>query len=142
MLGDVQAAAREHEAGRGRHVDRVRTVAARSARIDDEFEVVLDVKAARAHRLGRAENFRRRLALGRQRRKKPAGLHGRPFRVHDRADRIRHLLGVEILSGYQRPQQRTKIGRRAHGFAASAMKLVKMRWPSGVKTDSGWNCTP
>src|SRR5665213_2782358 len=57
VLRDRQAGARDDESDGGRDVDRVRAVATGSTRVDDQRKVVLDVQAARAHRLGRADDF-------------------------------------------------------------------------------------
>ena len=65
VLGDVEPAAREHEPGRGRDVDRLRPVAARAAGIDHEREFVFDMQAARPHRLRRTDHFGGRFPLRR-----------------------------------------------------------------------------
>jgi hypothetical protein len=77
VLGDVQPAPRKHEARGGRHVDRLRAVAARAARVDDEGKVVLDVRA-RARIASAAPTTSDDASPLARAPEQARGLHGRP----------------------------------------------------------------
>ena len=86
-----------------------------------------------AHRLSAAGDLRRRLALGAQRDEEAADLRRRRLAAHDLAHHLARFLAAEVVA-VEQPLQRL-LDHLARKFRAISR-------PSGVSTDSGWNCTP
>src|SRR6185437_5143416 len=127
----------------GRDIDRPRAVAARADDVDDERKVVLHAQRALAHRAGSTDDFVDFFAFRGQRYEQGSGLDALDRLVHESAYRHRRLFRGQVVAGDHSPQQCRKLSHRAGTLArsATAKKFEKMVLPSGVNTDSGWNCT-
>src|SRR5690242_3124521 len=87
-----------------------------------------------AHRPGKADDLGRPLTLHGQRRQQRGERGGLRAPFHDFTHGGRGLVGGEVLVTNELLEQRREHHR--------SRKLRRMRLPSSVSTDSGWNCTP
>src|SRR5262249_36772151 len=120
----------------GRDVEGLAAVAARARGVDEIGARRLDRHDVRAHRLGRAGDLRRRLALDPQRDQEAADLPRRRLAGHDRVHHVARLLARPILAVEELCE-----GVLDHP-RTPCRKFSAMSRPFGVSTDSGWNCTP
>jgi len=88
-----------------------------------------------AHGLREADELRRPLALDAEPDQQSGDLRLRRFASHDRGHRRRRFRGREVLVV-------TKLFDESWKHDYISRKLRRMRRPSFVSTDSGWNCTP
>src|SRR5581483_3421607 len=123
------------ECGRGRDVERVLTVAAGAGGVDEVGPLRRNGEHVVAHRLRRAGDLVRRLALRAQRDEIAGDLRLRRLPTHDLVHRVARLLTRQALA-----VQQPRAELLAHRFPSR--KLRASAGPSGVSTDSGWNCTP
>jgi hypothetical protein len=86
VLGDGHPCTGDHEGRGGGDVERVRAVAARSAHIDHERQIVHDPHAAFAHGERRTDDLIDAFTLGREPREQRGRADRRKRFVHDRAD--------------------------------------------------------
>src|SRR5262245_19184785 len=121
------------ERGGRRDVDRPRAVAARTGSIDEVVPSGADRDGALAHRLGEAGDLLDGLASRPQRDEKSSDLRGRCLAVHDLAHDGARL-------GERQPSSVEGLCDRCLNHACR--KFLAISHPSGVSTDSGWNCTP
>ncbi len=130
MLGNTSSGSRRDERRRRGDVVRVRAVAAGARRVDQILPPGPHREHVLAHRLGAARDLVRGLALDPERDEESAYLRLGCFAAHDRRHRLACLRAGEIAAldhGVQRVAHR---------------KFLPSAGPSGVSTDSGWNCTP
>ncbi len=129
--------------GRGRRdVDRRVTVTAGADDIEERAAGhVHDAHAPFAHRPSCADDLRRRLAFGSQRREERGRAHGqRSSSVHDSAD---HPCGIVGRPDPCRPEpSATAPDIRSSDSRFAKERLCASSPPAGVRIDSGWNCTP
>src|SRR5436305_14807374 len=135
VLRDAGARAGRDERRRRRDVVRVRAVAAGADDVDEIVALRPHVEHVLAHRLRAAGDLVRGLALRAQRDEGARDLRLRRLAQHDLLHRLTRLRAGEIVPvEYARHQvldQKTP-----------SRKLRASAGPSGVSTDSGWNCTP
>ncbi len=81
-----------------------------------------------------AGDLRGRLALGAQRHQEPGHLGRVRVAAHDDAHRLVGAVEAEVLAGDELLEVLL--------HAVSSRKFRSSRGPSGVRIDSGWNCTP
>ncbi len=135
VLRDRRAGARGDERGRRGDVVRVRAVAAGADDVDEIRALRLHVQDVLAHRLRAAGDLVRGLALRAQRDEEAGDLRLRRLAAHDLAHRLVRLGAGEVVSVEQAGDGLLDHNRPSRKLRASA-------GPSGVSTDSGWNCTP
>ena len=133
VLGDRGAGRRGDQCGGGRDVDRVGAVAPRPRRVHEILAPRIDGEDMRSHRLGAACDLVRRLALRAQRDQEAPDLRGRRLAEHDLVHHGTRLRALERLA-----VQQLRDGSLNHRFT----KFRAIWRPWGVRTDSGWNCTP
>ena len=104
----------------------VPAVSTRSCALRVDSEHVL------AHRLRAAGDLARGLALEAQSDEEAAHLRLRRLAVHDRAHHVARLGARQVVA-----LEQTRDRALDH-----EMKFLSRSLPSGVSTDSGWNCTP
>ena len=109
-------------------------VAARAAGVDQPIERHFDFPRARPHRLGRAGDLVGRLAFDAQRDEQGGDLRHRRAALEHGVHRLRRLRAGEILPFNSQPERIDQ-----HQILRKFRKSV---CPSGVRIDSGWNCTP
>ena len=107
----------------------VPAVSTRSARCRPDGQHVL------AHRLGAAGDLVRGLALRAQRDEEARDLRLRRLAAHDLVHPLARLVAREVVPVEQRAEQLLDHRRPSRKFRPIA-------GPTGVSTDSGWNCTP
>ncbi len=149
VLRDGKAARRDDHRGGCRDVQRVRPVAAGSARVDDDRQPVLDLRHRTAHRLGGTDDDVGRLPVDAQRHGEGADLHRRPRAREDRVERRANVGGAHGFARQEAPAStRPEVGAhdpapRRSGFRACAWRLTRpsqlptSRLPSRVSTLSG-----
>ena len=152
VLGDGRARGRRHERGGGRDVERSSAVAAGAAGVHDIRELVRHGAHARPHRFDGARDLFGSLALHRQGDEQRRDLALGELAVHDPSEERRHLVAPQVLAveeALQEPRRFDHPGTRvpeappARACAEqAARKLVTIRGPATVNTDSGWNWTP
>ena len=104
---------------------------------------MVDAQHALAHRARGADDFFELLALRRQCDEQRRGLNGTDLFVDERTDRIRSFIRGQIATPDDAAQERRKVFHRGTGLRRTiSRKFAKIAPPSGVSTDSGWNCTP
>ena len=134
MLRHRHAARRNHNRRGRRDIEGARAIAAGAARIEHVVDRRAQLHRVLAHRACEADDFRRPLAFhdesGQQRAQR--GRVRPPF--HDFAHRRGRLVFGEVLVAHDLFEQ--------PGEHQSSRKFRRMRRPSSVRTDSGWNCTP
>ena len=140
VLRDRDAARRRDERRRRRDVEGVRVVSAGA----DYFErvyVVQQPDAVLAHADRRGGYLVRRLALQRKRRQVGRHLHAARLPVHYLVHDLARLREGQVL--FLRKLYYSLFNHLYFlpAFAAS-IKFFTIAAPSGVITDSGWNCTP
>src|SRR5690606_32769148 len=130
---------------------RAGAVAAGAAGIDRRVALRAgDAARAGAHGAGRARALRGRLPLHPERDEQPADLRRPRLAVRDVAEHRRDLVARQVAAGDHRRDRLLDghAGTPAAREVASASprlmsrKLRRMRMPSPVTIDSGWNCTP
>jgi hypothetical protein len=136
VLGHPRARRRGDEGGGGGDVEGVRQVAAGAAGVDQPLVAHLHPPRAVAQGERGAGDLIGGLALHSQR-----DQEGRDQRVgraafEDPVDRLHHFVAREVLS-FDRAADRI-----LEVHARTSRKLRSSVWPSGVRMDSGWNCTP
>ncbi len=132
VLRDRGARGRGDERGGRRDVQRVRVVAAGARGVDEVLALRLDCEHVRAHRLRAAGDLVSGLSLRAQRDEEAADLRRRRIPGHDHRHDLARLCTLEVVA-VEQPRDRVLDHRR---------KFRSRSIPSGVSTDSGWNCTP
>src|SRR5213079_1026371 len=119
-----------------RDVDRAAPVAAGAGRVDEVVALRPHRKDVRAHRLGAAGDLVRGLALQPEGDEESADLSRRRLALH-------HLVhdGASVSAREVVPVEEPR-KRLLKRHLAPSRKLRASSGPSGVSTDSGWNCTP
>ena len=133
MFGDRCSGGSGDERRGRRDVDRARAVATGSRSVDEVVAFGPNGEHVAAHRLGAAGDLVRSLALRAQGDEEAPDLRGRRLAAHDLAHHLARLFAPEIVP-VEQPLQ-CLLDHRLRKFRAIWL-------PSGVSTDSGWNCTP
>ncbi len=134
VLRDAGPGRRRHDRGRRRDVERAGAVAAGAGGVDQVVALRPHGQDVLPHRLGAAGDLVGRLALEAERDEEAADLGLRRLAAHDLAHHLAAARPPELLP-VQEVGERLLDHRRSRKFRPS-------RGPSGVSTDSGWNCTP
>ena len=121
------------ERGRRRDVDRVRAVTAGAGRIDEIVPARPNGEDVVAHRLRATRDLVGRLTLRAQRDQESSDLRRGRFAAHDL---------VHDRSRFCASQLRTLEQFADDCLDHPLRKFRAISRPSGVRTDSGWNCTP
>ena len=136
VLGHLHAARRDHQRRRRRDVEGARAIAAGAAGVEHLAGRRRQLHRVLAHRPREADDLGRPLALhrqrGQQRRRAPPARRAPSMTSRMAAGGL--VLG-EVLVAHELLDQRGEA-------SAESRKLRRMRRPSSVSTDSGWNCTP
>ena len=136
------------QSGGGGDVERPLGVPAGAAGVDDAVQLMGNRHEAAAHGGGGAGNLSRRLALARQSDEQGGLVHLAQATVHQLAKELLDLGALRDrrhrsnVAGSRRHPLRHAPRYRSSAPLPTLMKLLSSLTPSGVKIDSGWNCTP
>ncbi len=134
MFGDSHAGRRNDQRGNRRDVERVRAIASCSARVEHVFWNARELRRARAHRPREADDLGGPFAFHGEGNQQAGDLRRLRAPFHDFVHGCRRLVGGEVLAPLKLLDER--------GEHHNSRKLRSSFRPSGVNTDSGWNCTP
>ena len=148
VLGNARSRAGCDDGGRDRQVEHVPADPARAVRVENGRTRGRDPSHPCAQGRHRSGDFVGRLAAGRDSDQDRSLLRLRRLAVHEVAE---DPLGEIARQRTPRGHDLQRLGDvRSHGRSASrsaprpatSMKFASSFSPSGVRTDSGWNCTP
>src|SRR5262249_663241 len=132
VLRDAGSRCSGDECRRSRDVERLAAVAAGARGVDEVVALRLHRQHVRAHRLGAAGDLVGRLALQPQRDEEAADLRRRGLARHDRVHDLARPVAAEVAA----------LQQLAERVLDHERKFLARSLPTGVRTDSGWNCTP
>ena len=138
VLRDAETRARQHQRDRRGDVEGTGTVAAGAAGVEHVVEPPGERHRVRPHRARQADDFRGALAFHREADEQRRDLRLGRAAFHDLGHRGRGLLAREVLA----PHQLLDECGKHRAYPRRSTKLRRMRRPSPVRIDSGWNWTP